>query len=340
MSAAPLLQARDLTVTFPGPGGQLLHAVRGIDLDLSDGEALGVVGESGSGKSVTMLGMLGLLPRSAVVTGSARLRGRELLGMAPRALQAIRGARIGMIFQDPLTALNPVLRVGEQIVEAIRIHDRDISRKAAVARAVDLLDLVSIPQPRERVQQYPHEFSGGMRQRAMIAMAVANEPELLIADEPTTALDVTVQAQILEVLQDLRTRLGIGLILITHDLGVVAGTADAVAVMYAGRIVEHGDVDTVFEEPHHPYTRGLLAALPKLDAGDAPLVGIEGRPPSLRDPPAGCAFHPRCALAEPRCRVEQPALRRVGSTWCACHLAEAADHRRDVPAGHAMDAGK
>ncbi len=325
MSAAPLLQVRDLTVTFAGPGGLRLDAVRGVDLDVSDGEALGVVGESGCGKSVTMLGILGLLPRSAVVTGSARLRGQELLGMAPQALQAIRGARIGMIFQDPLSALNPVLRVGEQIVEAIRIH-RDLSRKAAMARAVDLLDLVSIPQPRDRVQQYPHEFSGGMRQRAMIAMAVANEPELLIADEPTTALDVTVQAQILELLEDLRTRLGIGLILITHDLGVVAGTADAVAVMYAGRIVERGDVDTVFDEPRHPYTKGLLAALPKLDAGDAPLVGIEGRPPSLRDPPAGCAFHPRCALAQARCRVERPVLRLLGASWCACHLAEAAQH--------------
>jgi oligopeptide/dipeptide ABC transporter ATP-binding protein len=324
MNGAPLLQARDLAVTFPGPGGLRLHAVRGVDLDVNDGEVLGVVGESGSGKSVTMLGILGLLPKSAVVTGSARLRGEELLGMAPKALQAIRGARIGMIFQDPLTALNPVLPVGEQIVEAIRIH-RDISRKAAMARAVDLLDLVSIPQPRERVRQYPHEFSGGMRQRVMIAIAVANEPELLIADEPTTALDVTIQAQILELLEGLRAKLRIGLILITHNLGVVAGMADAVAVMYAGRIVERGDVNAVFDEPRHPYTRGLLAALPKLDAGGAPLVGIEGRPPSLRDRPPGCAFQPRCALAEARCRVEPPALRFVGSTWCACHLAEAMD---------------
>jgi oligopeptide/dipeptide ABC transporter ATP-binding protein len=337
MSGAPLLQVRDLAVSFPGPDRQRFHAVSGVDLDVSDRDVLGVVGESGSGKSVTMLGILGLLPRSAVVTGSARFRGQELLGMAPQALQAIRGARIGMIFQDPLTALNPVLRVGEQIVEAIRIH-RDLSRRAAMARAVDLLELVSIPQPRERTQQYPHEFSGGMRQRAMIAMAVANEPDLLIADEPTTALDVTVQAQILEVLEELRTRLGIGLILITHDLGVVAGTADTVAVMYAGRVVERGGVDAIFDDPRHPYTRGLLAALPKLDAGDAPLVGIEGRPPSLRKPPSGCAFHPRCPLAEARCRVERPALRHVGPTWCACHLAEAA--RRDVPAPHAMGAGR
>jgi peptide/nickel transport system ATP-binding protein len=335
MSGAPLLQVRDLAVTFPGPGGLRLHAVRGIDFNLNDGEALGVVGESGSGKSVSMLGLLGLLPESAVVTGSVLFRGQELLDMPRHALQAIRGARIGMIFQDPLTALNPVLPVGAQIVEAIRIH-RDLSRKAALARAVELLDLVSIPQPRERVQQYPHEFSGGMRQRVMIAMAVANQPELLIADEPTTALDVTVQAQILELLEDLRSRLGIGLILITHDLGVVAGTADAVAVMYAGRIVEQGNVDAVFDDPRHPYTRGLLAALPTLDAGDAPLVGIEGRPPSLRDRPPGCAFHPRCPLAEARCRVELPLLRFVGSTWCACHRAEVAPHAL-APGHHVMD---
>jgi peptide/nickel transport system ATP-binding protein len=322
MATEPLLAVRDLRVAFATRAGPV-EAVAGIDVDLEAGRVLGVVGESGSGKSVSMLGVLGLLPKSATVTGSALFRGQELLGMAPQALQAIRGARIGMIFQDPLTALNPVLRVGEQIVEAIRIH-RDVSRKAAMARAVDLLDLVSIPQPRERVQQYPHEFSGGMRQRVMIAMAMANEPELLIADEPTTALDVTVQAQILEVLQSLRANLGIGLILITHDLGVVAGMADAVAVMYAGRIVERGSVDAVFDDPRHPYTRGLLAALPTLDAGDAPLVGIEGRPPSLRDRPPGCAFHPRCALAEARCRVERPTLRFVGSTWCACHLADAA----------------
>jgi oligopeptide/dipeptide ABC transporter ATP-binding protein len=321
MSAAPLLRVRDLAVSFAGPGGMRLHAVTGIDLAVNAGEALGIVGESGSGKSVSMLGMLGLLPKSAVVSGSARLRGQELLGMAPTALQAIRGARIGMIFQDPLSALNPVLPVGAQIVEALRIH-RDLSRKAAAARAIDLLDLVSIPQPRERARQYPHELSGGMRQRAMIAMAVANEPELLIADEPTTALDVTVQAQILEVLADLRARLRIGLILITHDLGVVAGTADAVAVMYAGRIVEQGSVEAVFEAPRHPYTRGLLAALPRLDAGGAPLVGIEGRPPSLRDRPPGCAFHPRCLLAEALCRTDRPALRPVGATWCACHLAD------------------
>jgi peptide/nickel transport system ATP-binding protein len=323
----PLLTIRDLRVNFATRAGPL-EAVAGIDLELEAGRVLGLVGESGSGKSVSMLAVLGLLPKSAAVTGSVRFCGQELLGMPQPALQAIRGARIGMIFQDPLTALNPVLRVGDQIVEAIRIHQRGVSRQAALASAVELLDLVSIPQPRERVRQYPHEFSGGMRQRAMIAMAVANQPELLIADEPTTALDVTVQAQILEVLESLRARLGIGLILITHDLGVVAGMADAVAVMYAGRIVERGSVDAVFDAARHPYTRGLLAALPTLDRGDQPLVGIEGRPPSLRERPSGCAFHPRCALAEGRCRVEVPALRRVGSTHSACHLAELVNHSR------------
>jgi len=320
--ADPLLEIRDLRIRFATRAGHV-EAVSGIDMALDPGGVLGVVGESGSGKSVSMLGVLGLLPSSALVTGSARFGGQELLAMPGPALRAIRGARIGMIFQDPLTALNPVLQVGEQIVEAIRIHHRDVSHKAAMARAVELLDLVSIPQPGERVRQYPHEFSGGMRQRAMVAMAMANEPELLIADEPTTALDVTVQAQILEVLQRLRARLGIGLILITHDLGVVAGMADTVAVMYAGRVVERGGVDAVFEASRHPYTRGLLAALPKLDAGDAPLVGIEGRPPSLSERPAGCAFHPRCPLAQERCRTEEPALREVGATWSACHFAEA-----------------
>ena len=324
MSGAPLLQARDLAVTFPGPGGLRLHAVRGVDLDVSDGEVLGMVGESGSGKSVTMLGILGLLPKSAVVTGSARLRGEELLGMAPKALQAIRGARIGMIFQDPLTALNPVLPVGEQIVEAIRIH-RDISRKAAMARAVDLLDLVSIPQPRERVRQYPHEFSGGMRQRVMIAIALANEPELLIADEPTTALDVTVQAQILDLLEGLRARLRIGLILITHNLGVVAGMADAVAVMYAGRIVERGHVDAVFDGRAIPTPEACWPRCRSSTPAARPWSVSREGPPSLRDRPPGCAFEPRCALAEARCRAEPPALRFVGSTWCACHLAEAMD---------------
>ncbi len=288
---APLLEIRDLRIRFATRAGYV-DAVAGIDMALDPGGVLGVVGESGSGKSVSMLGILGLLPPSALVTGSARFGGQELLAMPGPALRAIRGARIGMIFQDPLTALNPVLQVGAQIVEAIRIHHRDVSHKAAMARAVELLDLVSIPQPGERVRQYPHEFSGGMRQRAMVAMAMANEPELLIADEPTTALDVTVQAQILEVLQRLRARLGIGLILITHDLGVVAGMADTVAVMYAGRVVERGGVDAVFEASRHPYTRGLLAALPKLDAGDAAAGRDRGQAALAQRPPAGLRLPP------------------------------------------------
>ncbi len=325
MADAPLLEVRDLRIEFKTPRGPLA-AVRGVDCAVEAGKVLGIVGESGSGKTITMLAVMGLLPPSAVIGGSVRFHGAEMLGRKRRELQAIRGARIAMIFQDPLSALNPVLTVGDQIVEAIRLHDRALSKRQAIVRAVELLDLVSIPQPQSRVHQYPHEFSGGMRQRAMIAMAVANEPELLIADEPTTALDVTVQAQILEVLQRLRERLGVALVLITHDLGVVAGTADSVAVMYAGRVVEEGAVDDVYYRSRHPYTRGLLASLPKLEGGgDEALFSIEGAPPSLSDRPGGCAFHPRCGYAEAGCRSEQPDLRPVGSLLSACHFAESLD---------------
>jgi oligopeptide/dipeptide ABC transporter ATP-binding protein len=227
-----------------------------------------------------------------------------------------------MIFQDPMSAFNPVLTIGQQIVEAIRIHDHSISRKEAMDRAVELLELVAIPQPTRRVREYPHEFSGGMRQRAMIAMAMANDPELLIADEPATALDVTVQAQILEVLRMLRDERKVGLALITHDLGVVAGMAETVAVMYAGRIAEEGPVDDVFYHSHHPYTRGLLASLPTLDGQAAALVPIEGTPPSLLELPSGCVFHPRCSYAQDRCRRESPELRAVGPVASSCHFAE------------------
>ena len=322
MSAPPILEVRDLEVIFATSHGSV-EAVRGVDLTLAAGDVLGIVGESGSGKSVTMRAVLGLLPPTARIRGSVRFHGQELLGRSRRVLRALRGKRIGMIFQDPMTALNPVITIGEQIVEAIRIHDRAVSHQKALARAVELLELVAIPFPERRVRQYPHEFSGGMRQRAVIAMAMANGPELLIADEPTTALDVTVQAQILDVLARLRVERGVSLALITHDLGVVAGMADHLAVMYAGRVVERGPVNEVFYRPRHPYTRGLLAATPRIEGEVARLRAIEGSPPSMARRPSGCAFHPRCPLADARCAAEEPLLREVDGAFAACHYAEA-----------------
>ena len=317
----PLLEVRGLSVRFRTPAGPI-DAVRGVDLDVAGKGILGLVGESGSGKSITLRAVMGLLPPTAEVTGSVKFRGEELVGRSQRRLQAIRGARMAMIFQDPMSALNPVLTIGQQIVEAIRIHDAAIARSAARRRTIELLEMVAIPFPERRIDQYPHEYSGGMRQRAMIAMAMANNPELLIADEPTTALDVTVQAQIIDMLQRLREEHGIGLVLITHDLGVVAGMAESVAVMYGGRIVERGTVDDVFYGSRHPYTRGLLASLPRLEEKLARLTAIDGAPPRLARRPPGCSFHPRCRLADERCRTEEPALRRVDAVETACHLAE------------------
>jgi oligopeptide/dipeptide ABC transporter ATP-binding protein len=317
-----VLDIRGLEVTFPTMEGPV-SAVRGIDLTLEPGRILGVVGESGSGKTVTMLATLGLLPASAEVTGSVRYKGRELLGLAPSELRKVRGSGIAMIFQDPRTSLNPVHTIGHQIVEGIRIHHPEIGRKAAAARAVDLLRLVGIPQPDRRAKDYPHQFSGGMCQRAMIAMAVANDPDVLVADEPTTALDVTIQAQILDLLRDIRREKDVAIVLISHDLGVVAGLADEVAVMYAGRVVERGKVDDVYEQARHPYTRGLLASVPRLtDSNRGPLVSIGGGAPSLLHLPTGCAFHPRCSHERPNCRVDDPRLRPVGPVDAACHYAE------------------
>ncbi|WP_051429877.1 ABC transporter ATP-binding protein [Mesorhizobium loti] len=316
----PLLSIRGLRVGFRKAGSQF-EAVRGIDLDVAKGEVVGIVGESGSGKSVGMLAALGLTSKNAVVTGSVRFKGEELVGKPAREMRKIRGARIAMIFQDPLSSLNPVMTVGAQIAEAVRLHQR-VTRKQAMARAVELLNLVSIPQPERRASQYPHEFSGGMRQRAVIAMAVANDPDLLIADEPTTALDVTVQAQILTVLRSLQERLGLGLVLITHDLGVVAGHADRVAVVYSGRVVEQADVSQLFADPRHPYTRGLIASIPNLEESRDRLFSIDGSPPALGRLPGGCAFHPRCIHAEARCRVEDPPLHDIGGgRFSACHFA-------------------
>jgi oligopeptide/dipeptide ABC transporter ATP-binding protein len=319
---AAVLDIKDLHVTFPTADG-LVSAVRGVDLTLESGRVLGVVGESGSGKTVTMLATLGLLPGSAEVTGSVRYQGRELIGLKPSELRKVRGSGIAMIFQDPRTSLNPVQTIGHQIVEGIRIHHPEVHRKEAARRSVDLLALVGIPQPDKRVKDYPHQFSGGMCQRAMIAMAVANDPDVLVADEPTTALDVTIQAQILDLLRDIRRDKGVAIVLISHDLGVVAGLADEVAVMYAGRVVERGTVDDVYSEARHPYTRGLLASVPRLtDADRGPLVSIGGGAPSLLDLPPGCAFHPRCKFERPNCRVDDPHLRRVGVVDAACHYAE------------------
>ena len=325
MNQTPILAVSDLTVTFRTAEGPVA-AVRGVDLEVDQRGVLGIVGESGSGKTVTMLAVLGLLPAGATVTGSVRYRGRELLGLAPGELRKLRGAKLAMIFQDPMSSLNPVFTIGHQIAEGIRVHHPEVGRKEGARRAVELLELVGIPQPDRRARDYPHQFSGGMCQRAMIAMAVANDPELLIADEPTTALDVTIQAQILDVLRDIRQEKGVGIVLISHDLGVVAGLVDRVAVMYSGRVVERGPVDGVYYGSRHPYTRGLLASLPRLDeSGHSRLTAIRGAPPSLLDLPPGCVFHPRCPHAQADCQVDDPRLRPVGPVESACHYAETLD---------------
>ncbi|WP_448614006.1 ABC transporter ATP-binding protein [Modestobacter sp. URMC 112] len=311
--AAPLLQVSDLNVRFPTEDG-LVHAVRGVDYTLRSGEVLGIVGESGSGKSVTSLAVMGLLPGSARVSGSVRYRGQELLGQSDRSMSRVRGKGVSMIFQDPMTSLDPVYRIGFQIEETLRSHDRSLSSKAAEARAVELLELVGIPNAGDRVRAYPHEFSGGMRQRVVIAIAMANQPEVIIADEPTTALDVTVQAQILEVLQTALQETGAAMVLITHDLGVVAGIADRVLVMYAGRPVEIGSVEDIYYEPRMPYTLGLLGSLPRLDATTKErLTPILGAPPSLLNMPPGCPFAPRCPLHVAQCDEAEPPLLQVGA---------------------------
>jgi len=314
----PLLSVRDLHVTFATPFGPV-PAVRGLDLDVFAGEALAIVGESGSGKSVTMMAMLGLLP-NATVSGSAKFRGTEMVGMQSSALRRIRGRKVSMIFQDPMTSLNPVLTIGRQMSLVMRAHQPGLSKKAALARAVELLDQVAISQPAKQVHSYPHELSGGMRQRVMIAMAISNEPEVLIADEPTTALDVTVQAQIMDLLGELRREHHLALVLITHDLGVVAGDADRVAVMYAGRVAETGDVSPLFADPGHPYTRGLLECLPRLDARHEVQAAIPGVPASPQSLPPGCPFTPRCRFVVDGCSEAEPVLAPHGDTMIACSV--------------------
>jgi len=316
----PLLDVRELKVHFPTPDG-VVKAVDGLSFSVRRGETFGIVGESGSGKSVTCLTTLGLINRrSAHVEGEAIYKGRDLLTLSNEELQKVRGKELAMIFQDPFASLHPMYRVGDQLVEAVRIHD-DVSRKAAQERVVEMLSAVGIPRPRERFRDYPHQYSGGMRQRAMIAMALLHNPDVLIADEPTTALDVTVQAQILELIERIKDEFQIGVILITHDLAVIADVAKTVMVMYAGRAMELGARDEVFAKPLHPYTWGLLESIPRVASKGEPLLAIEGSPPSLINVPPGCPFHPRCPHRFSPCDEERPAFKdRGGGHPEACHL--------------------
>jgi oligopeptide/dipeptide ABC transporter ATP-binding protein len=323
----PVLSIRDLTVDFVTDDG-IVQAVNDVTYDVYPGETLGIVGESGSGKSVSTMSILRLIPEppGRIRSGEAIFKGRDLLKMSKKELRRIRGGEMALVFQDPMTSLNPVLKIGFQLAEAVKAHNPGMKDDAAKQRAVEMLKLVGVPLAEQRVDQYPHEFSGGMRQRAMIAMAIANEPSLLIADEPTTALDVTIQAQILEVLKKAQDETHAATILITHDLGLIAELADRVIVMYAGRIVELGDVRTIFAKPRHPYTIGLMESLPSLEADEDWLRPIPGQPPSLIHMPPGCAFHPRCFLSQGRlrCREEVPPLRRTDDSahLSACHFAE------------------
>jgi oligopeptide/dipeptide ABC transporter ATP-binding protein len=320
-----VLEVADLSVSFETDDG-MLNAVRGLSYQVRRGEALGIVGESGSGKSVSSLAVMGLLPRTATVTGSVKVLGQELLGLKDRAMSRVRGKRVAMIFQDPLTSLTPVYTAGTQLIEAIQAHDRSISARDARDRAIDLLQLVGIPDAVRRADAYPHELSGGMRQRVVIAIAIANDPDVIIADEPTTALDVTVQAQVLEALQTAKAETGAALILITHDLGVIAGHADRVTVMYAGRAVESGSVEDIFYRARMPYTLGLLGSLPRMDSSrDGRLTPILGTPPSLLHLPPGCPFAPRCPAARDLCVADEPSLVAVDATGehrSACHFHE------------------
>ncbi len=308
----PILKVRDLGVTFPTDDGPV-RAVQGMSFDVEPGEVLAVVGESGSGKTVTAMSIMGLHPKGTQVSGSINLLGDELVGMKASELRHRRGREVAMIFQDPMTAMNPVFTVGAQISEAIRIHNSSVSKEQGLKRAAGLLESVGVPEPDRRARQYPHEFSGGMRQRAMIAMAIANQPRLLVADEPTTALDVTIQAQVIEVMQEAQALTGAAMMLITHDLGLVAGLADRIQVMYAGRVVETGSTDDIFYRSRNPYTRGLMASIPRVDGrGDERLKPIPGTPPSLLNPPSGCAFRPRCEFRADVCTDTVPSLTEVG----------------------------
>ncbi|MFD2861814.1 ABC transporter ATP-binding protein [Salininema proteolyticum] len=316
-----VLEVKDLQVAFPTDEGEV-QAVRGVSYDLHRGQALGIVGESGSGKSVTSMAIMGLIPKTAKITGSAKLMGQELLGLNDKEISPIRGKKISMIFQDPLTSLNPVYTVGFQLAEAILVHYPEIGKKEAREQSIHLLDVVGIPNPAQRVDAYPHELSGGMRQRVVIAIAMANKPDVIIADEPTTALDVTVQAQVMEALEKARDEVNAALVLITHDLGVIAGHTDDVLVMYAGRPVEQGTVDQIFYEPRMPYTLGLIGSMPRMDEErGARLTPVRGTPPSMVALPSGCPFRPRCPMAQDECVKTEPALVSVDDGHvAACHF--------------------
>jgi oligopeptide transport system ATP-binding protein len=317
-----LLDVSNLTVSFSTPRG-VLEAVKGVSFSVEPGRCLGIVGESGSGKSQTMLGLLGLLPQNGTASGSALFEGEELIGAPRRRLDQLRGSRMSLVFQDSITGLTPHMRIGDQLAEVLQVHG-GLSRKQALADSQAMLEVVRLSEPERRMRQYPHELSGGMRQRVMIAMALLCKPSLLVADEPTTALDVTVQATILSALNKLKQHARTAIILITHDLGVVAGVCDDVAVMYGGRIVEQAPADELFANPAHPYTRGLLACTPRIDLpGGDMLPAIPGTPPPLNRMPPGCAFAPRCAVADPGCTTVRPEPRQSGTGMVSCLKATA-----------------
>lgn len=332
LEADTCMTVEDLAVEFSTMDG-VVKAVNGVTFSVKKGETLGIVGESGSGKSVSVMSAIGLVQAPGRVTsGRVLFDGTDLLQLSARQMRRLRGRRIGLVSQDPMTSFNPVVPIGAQLSEAIRIHDRSVSAGEAESRAVSLLELVGVPNPGQRFKEYPHQYSGGMRQRAMIAMAIANDPELLIADEPTTALDVTIQAQVLNVLKDAMERTSSSMILITHDLGVIAEMADYVVVMYAGRVVEHGDVRTIFHQPRHPYTIGLMNSLPRVDLEGQKLTPILGNPPSALNLPPGCAFERRCGLGRDRteCRSVVPELTQVGvQHGSACHFRDEVPEWRD-----------
>jgi len=310
MTGAPLVSIENLTISLPARDGSRLFPVRDVSLSIAPGEILGLAGESGSGKTITALSLLGLLPPGGRMSGHIHFDGKDLLTLPPREISAIRGRDIAMVFQDPMTALHPMLSIEKQMTEHLR-HHRGVDAAAARARAIELLDLVRIPNAAQALKRFPHQFSGGMRQRIAIAIALCCGPRLLIADEPTTALDVTVQAGILRLLQQLRSELGLSVLLITHDMGVMSALTDRVAVMYAGRVVEEGGRQAVLQTPRHPYTHGLLQALPHERGDDMLLTPLQGSPPAIGALPPGCPFNPRCAWAEGRCREAEPVLRAV-----------------------------